>query len=473
MVSVSDRRVRSASLCLAFIIALLAASCAGGPRAAAPAPPVKETAALPDAGTAIQAPPVEEELLPPPPPPPAPLDETGLGDASSLLEEHLKSQLEAERQARLESVQKRILYPEELFGGAMIRKEDLGAGMVVFYYPLRATGAVSANAAEMSIKSQNIDEGSVNALMDNFKQYLETGDREEVKYYKNLNMLQITAKEENIPFILEVLNFLDSPRQQIILEAAVWEVTEANDTQLGADVTISRREGGRSFYNMFHSRFDTQAFLDALTTGQPFQGSTLQFVNTADGHKAKMDAVLQFVQSRGYADLVAQPRMRVMVGEVARIFTGEQIPFSEYFKVQQTRSEVQVKYQKIGVQLDIMATLVGQDEIEVVLVPSVSEVAGYSDSAVTGVANPIIIERKAATKVRVSNRELITIGGLDQKRTLVTESKVPILGDIPVIQYLFRYKREIKKNVQIWFTLRPTIAGETERIILPELTGMR
>ncbi|MHC4714839.1 MAG: type II secretion system protein GspD, partial [Planctomycetota bacterium] len=279
--------------------------------------------------------------------------------------------------------------------------------------------------------------------------------------------------EENIPFILEVLNFLDSPRQQVMLEAAVWEVTDALDTQLGAEVSIAKREGGRTFFELFHSRFDTQAFINALTAGQPFQGGTLEFVNTADGHEAKIDIVLQFLQTRGYADLVAQPRMRVMAGEIARIFTGTQIPFSERLKVQGTRREFEVKYREVGVQLDILPTLVGQDEIEVVLVPSVSEVGGFTDSAVTGVSSPIIISRRAATKVRVGNRELITIGGLDQKRTLVSESKVPILGDIPLIKYLFRYKREIKKNIQVWFTVRPTIAGEAERIILPELTGVR
>jgi type II secretory pathway component GspD/PulD (secretin) len=165
--------------------------------------------------------------------------------------------------------------------------------------------------------------------------------------------------------------------------------------------------------------------------------------------------------------------MRVMAGEIARIFTGTQIPFSERLKVQGTRREFEVKYREVGVQLDILPTLVGQDEIEVVLVPSVSEVGGFTDSAVTGVSSPIIISRRAATKVRVGNRELITIGGLDQKRTLVSESKVPILGDIPLIKYLFRYKREIKKNIQVWFTVRPTIAGEAERIILPGLTGVR
>ena len=224
---------------------------------------------------------------------------------------------------------------------------------------------------------------------------------------------------------------------------------------------------------MFENRFDTQAFLDSLTSGAPFQGSVLEFVNTADGHSAQMDAVFQFVESLGYADLVAQPRMRVSTGEVAKIITGERVPINTLTKLITDRTELRVEYQNVGVELAVMPMLVGQDTIEVALAPSVSEVTGYSDLGIIGVVNPIISQRKAATKVVVSNRELITIGGLDQTRKTVTETKVPVLGDIPLLKYLFSSTRENTRKIQVWFTVRPTIAGETERIILPELTGAR
>lgn len=390
-----------------------------------------------------------------------------------LVEEHLRSVLEAERRAKIEAVQQRIFYPEELWGAPMVRTDALGPGMVIFYYPLRATGGVTATIDNMTVTAGNADDASVDELKKHLAQYLDADAGEKVDEYKNLNMLQITAREENMPFILDILSFLDSPSKQVILEAAVWEITETKDTQLAASVSIAAREGATTFFKLFENRFDTQSFLNSLTSGAPFQGSILEFVNTADGHGARMDAVFQFVESLGYADLVAQPRLRVSSGEVARIITGEKVPINTLTKLINDRTELRVDYENVGVELSIMPMLVGQDLIQVALASSVSEVTGYTQLGIIGVVNPIISQRKAATKVVVANRELITIGGLDQTRKTITETKVPLLGDIPILKYLFSSRREHYKKIQVWFTVRPTIAGETERIILPELTGAR
>ena len=425
---------------------------AENPLAAAPALPDVDLGDLEDAAA---------------PEPPSP-EERG-----RLVEEHLRSVLEAERRAESEAVQQRIFYPEELWGAPMVRTDALEPGMVMFYYPLRATGGVTATIEEMTVKAGAADDASVAELKKNLAQYLDADDGEKIDEYKNLNMLQITAHEENMPFILDILAFLDSPRKQVILEAAVWEITETHDRQLAASVSIAARTGATTFFRLFENRFDTQSFLDSLTSGAPFQGSVLEFVSTADGHGARMEAVFQFVESLGYADLVAQPRMRSSSGEIAKIVTGEKVPINTLTKLAGDRTELRVDYENVGVELSIMPMLVGQDLIQVALASSVSEITGYTQLGITGVANPIISQRKAATKLVVSNRELITIGGLDQTRKTITETKVPFLGDIPILKYLFSSRRENTRKVQVWFTVRPTIAGESERIILPELTGAR
>jgi len=218
---------------------------AAPPSEAAPPPP--------------EAPEPSEEAPPPPEAagPPAPGEAgvvpapagAGDGERERLVEEHLRSVLEAERRAQVQAVQSRIFYPDELFGAPMVRTETLEPGMVMFYYPLRATGGIKAKIDDMNVTAQGPDDASVTELINNLKQYLDADANEEVSHYKNLNMLQITAREENVPFILDVLAFLDSPRKQVILEAAVWEITETKDRQLAASVSIAVREGGRTFSN--------------------------------------------------------------------------------------------------------------------------------------------------------------------------------------------------------------------------------
>ncbi|MHC4712726.1 MAG: hypothetical protein ACYTAN_05555, partial [Planctomycetota bacterium] len=130
------------ALLIAFIV-VCAASCKTQPRAEeppaapdatvgpgepeiAPEPLTPEEARLLALEDAARS---EAAIAPSVPTAEAPSPEGGIDE--QLLEEHLKAQLEAERAARLESVQQRILYPEELFGGPMIRTEGLGAGVVV------------------------------------------------------------------------------------------------------------------------------------------------------------------------------------------------------------------------------------------------------------------------------------------------------------------------------------------------------
>ncbi len=411
-----------------------------------------------------------------PPPEPAALqpgDAMALGapQAAPLDEKGLQKALAIDRKAEMQKVNLQIFYPDELYGAPMIRSSKLEPGMVLFYYPLRSVGGVTVKCAKDStITVDKPNDNEVKAITDILKQnYLDKN--ESVSWFKNLNMLAITAKEENVPFILDVLNFLDSPRKQVIIEAAVWEITETKDAELGSEVSVARRTGGGSFFDFFDNRFDSQAFLESLYMATPYQGSTLQFVTNADAHHAQMTLVFQFLKTRGYADIVAQPRMRVAVGEVARIVTGEEIPYTEYVRIDRDRVTTNIKYKTIGVQLYVVPMVAGQGMIEMALTPHLSDVIGYTTSGATRIAAPTIATREASTILWVADKELITIGGLDQTRKLTEEKKVPILGDIPILKYLFSSKHESTKKVQLWFTVRPTLATQTDRIIIPELTG--
>jgi type II secretory pathway component GspD/PulD (secretin) len=400
----------------------------------------------------------------------APGEAEGAGEkpVSQVDEQFLRAVLESQ-QSQMATVQQRISYPDELLGGALV-KSAKKPGEVTFFYPLKAVGGVTVEISkDHTVKINPASEASVKPLVDTLTKYLEP-NKEKVAWYPTRNMLEINALEENMPFILDLLEFLDAPDEQIMIEAGVWEITDVQDTQLGSRITSERRTGGGSFFNMFDTRFDTQAFIDTLTSGQPYQGSTLEFVTAASANHAKMGVVFQFLKNLGHADLVSKPRMRVSVGQTAKIMTGEQVPIQSV-KLISGRLELggSTVYKDVGVQLYVTPMIAGPESITVSVLPIVSEVIGYSDPGPNGVANPIIASREAQTEVTVANKELITIGGLTQTKTVVSESKVPLLGDIPLLGYFFKSRREQSKKVELWFTVQPTIADD--RIVTPETTG--
>jgi len=420
--------------------------------AESPAPEKPEPGSLPSS----------EEPSPGPTQPPAPAGE------SALDEQYLRAQLASEQKAQLEQVRQRISYPDELSGGALIKSAQK-PGEVTLFYPLRAVGAVSVDLdpAKRTVKITPPNDAAIKPLTDTLAKYLDP-EKESVAWYPVRNMLEIHALEENVTFILDLLEFLDAPNRQVIIEARIWELTDAQDSQLGSRVNVAKRTGSGSFFNMFDTRFDAQAFIDTLTSGRPYEGSVLEFVTAADANHAHLDIVLQLLKGMGHADLLSQPRMRVTTGHTARIMTGEQVPI-QTAKVLLSGSEITTTYKDVGVQLYVTPTIVAPDAITVDVLPTVSEVVGYSDPGPTGISNPIIATREAQTQVTVANGELISIGGLDQIRKTITETKVPLLGDIPLLGYLFKSRRENTKQVRLQILIQPTIAGTESRIVIPEL----
>ena len=236
-------------------------------------------------------------------------------------------------------------------------------------------------------------------------------------------------------------------------------------------MTYDRTNGGGDFFNMFNSRYDTQQFLDSLSLNAPFQGSTLTFLNTADQNHAKIEHRLpvpqepQLRRPRQPAPHARHPRPdREDFHRAGGPLPGDQAHLQPF--------EVYTRFRQVGVQLYVTPTIAGQDTITLAMLPTVSEVIGYTDNSAGGASNPIISTREALTQVTVANKELITIGGLDQTKKITQESKIPILGDIPILGYLFKSKRDINNKVQLWFTVQPTIANDQQRIVIPELTGL-
>ena len=117
-------------------------------------------------------------------------------------------------------------------------------GQVTIYYPLRSVGGVSFDVGgvprpvtptstayvdtsrDYAVKLTAPAQPAVDNLISSVKKYLQEG--ETVAWYANRNMLKINAQEDNLPFIKDMLEFLDTPQRQIIIEAAVWEVTDAS-----------------------------------------------------------------------------------------------------------------------------------------------------------------------------------------------------------------------------------------------------
>ena len=109
---------------------------------------------------------------------------------------------------------------------------------------------------------------------------------------------------------------------------------------------------------------------------------------------------------------------------------------------------------KVGIRLQVTPHINQDEYITMEILPTVSTITGY-----TGPNNerPILAERSAETTVMIKNGETVIIGGLIKENNIKTVKKVPILGDLPVIKYLFQHKVDTKERTELLVFITPNL----------------
>jgi general secretion pathway protein D len=154
-------------------------------------------------------------------------------------------------------------------------------------------------------------------------------------------------------------------------------------------------------------------------------------------------------------------------GGVAAISTLTQVPFPKA-KFNQLGAEVAVdiEFKPVGVRMNIIPVIAGTDSVILQIYADVSAITGFADT--DPVTTPITSTRTAVTTVHLKNGHTLVIGGLSSKTRFETESKVPILGDIPLLGLLFRSTSVTHKDTTVQFHITPRIVEDRGLPELPE-----
>jgi pilus assembly protein CpaC len=114
--------------------------------------------------------------------------------------------------------------------------------------------------------------------------------------------------------------------------------------------------------------------------------------------------------------------------------------------------------------------VIADDTIQMIVAPEVSTVTGFTAAVRGSFPNPIISRRNANTVVNVRSGSTYVIGGLLSNNEIEDVTKIPLLGDVPLLGALFRSTRLRRQYTQLVFFITPRIigaAGEAGRIIVP------
>jgi type II secretory pathway component GspD/PulD (secretin) len=173
----------------------------------------------------------------------------------------------------------------------------------------------------------------------------------------------------------------------------------------------------------------------------------------------ELNVVLEALEANNLADIQSSPKLVVRNGGVAAISTLTQIPFPKA-KISQLGTEVatEIEFKPVGVRMNIIPVIAGTDSIILQVYADVSAITGFAPT--TPVSTPVVSTRTAVTTVYLKDGHTLVIGGLKSETKFESETKVPLLGDIPLLGFLFRSTSTTRNETTVEFHITPRIVTD-------------
>lgn len=230
---------------------------------------------------------------------------------------------------------------------------------------------------------------------------------------------------------LEVAKSLDVARAQVAIAVTIHDITNDAVKELGM----------------------SWSFGDVGITETPGKGLNLGAFNRAPQN---FSAMISALEKSDKAKLLASPNVSVQDGEQAFILIGNKINYPVLIGYTQLNTPIFDKEtEKVGIYLQVAASVSSDNAITLSLYPQVSTITGFLQ--VNGASYPQIATREAQTTLRVQTGETIVMGGLLRDEEITNMEKVPLLGDIPIIGELFKRRKKTKTSSQVLIAITPVV----------------
>ncbi len=270
----------------------------------------------------------------------------------------------------------------------------------------------------------------------------------------NTNSLIICDTKENLESMLTEVKKADQTPRQIMIEVVIIDVQLKNDTEIGVDWDILSDKTYNLAYRqamVWPDRLkSTKADADTI-------GNATAYMTTGLGGEFSLVSgtirnVVNLLQQKRNIEILASPRVLVVSGQRAEIKTVEEIPYQEKTGTSLGGELTSTEFKEVGVSLQVKATLTEDEKILMEIKPTQSVDTGVSIADV-----PVIDTRQASTTLLMEDRQVIVMGGLRRKETKNTRYQVPILGDLPLIGFIFSNDRKIVENSELLVLISPHI----------------
>lgn len=287
------------------------------------------------------------------------------------------------------------------------------------------------------------------------------------------NALIVTDTPARLGRIAAVLASMDTRPRQVTIEAKLVESVLGKDEKLGFDWQLRASAVGAALPTTFPFPKDQGSGMftgtsnpnDQVGGGGPAfpPGETFPYAAPSDFKFGKLSfqefsVAMDILKQQSNTNLVSSPQVTTLDNQQAEITVGKVVPIAtyEHLPLAGTLQITGYEEKKVGIRLLVTPHFSSDSTMVLTVNPEVSEIVEYR-----GQFNerPVTSTRTATTQIIVKDGETILIGGLISTLDRKIETKVPILGDIPLLRFFFRHKTNSKEKVDLMIFVTPHIVA--------------
>jgi general secretion pathway protein D len=303
--------------------------------------------------------------------------------------------------------------------------------------------AAGGNAAAAAPQTSPFDTGKVTITAD-----------------KASNSLVIMASVNDYNNLVQVIKKLDRRSKQVFVQVIIAEVSLDKSRKIGvqggavAVGALGKYLQGGGLYDPFNTF--GQILGSGTTTSSPLSTFVGDKLNNSSNPVTGV-ALIQALDSNGLVNILSTPNILTSDNKEAEIFVGENVPFRGASTISSGVSTTSVERKDTGINLKIKPQI---SEGEYIRLDINQEISAVKDTATAGAVDLITTKRSAKTSVVVKDKETVVIGGLIQDTEDETIQKIPVLGDIPGLGWLFKTKVKTRKKTNLMILLIPHIVKD-------------
>lgn len=355
---------------------------------------------------------------------------------------------------------------------------------------IRITTIENLKKEELSTEVYSLNYATAQQVEESVRNVL--SDRGTVRADARSNTIVVTDMATTLQRIERVIAKLDKATPQVVIHAKVIEATLGDAERLGIKWNVKAKVVGSARPTTLPFQSVTQDMLEkylpdgkAPVTGTSSIGTsgattaseeaefptrvpqpTFPVAEKVDFKFGTLDfsefqAIAEAIAERQDAKILSEPHVTTLNNQEAKILVGEVIAIP-IFERNSTTGRMEITgYQDrdLGIRLSVIPQINHQEEIVVDVHPEITNLLGFDDLT-PDIKAPRFSTREARTQVRIKSGQTIAIGGLIRENVVDLETKVPILGDIPLLSQAFKHKDKTVQKTDLLFFLTVSIVND-------------